>query len=497
MTSIYYPARCIGAVAITLALLSFLPATAQQQSPVRKPADDVKDAQVREAQGLKPNENLLFNGWGVTPAGQHVTISDLPLKLVVSPDKKMLLAASAGFNDPGLSLLDIASRRVTQFLPLERIWNGLAFSLDGRRIFVSGGDSGKVHVFKYADGKATSAGFVKPSPNAAAVFLAGIAVHPATGKVYVCNEANDEIWVLNAQTLALETTVAVGEHPHSCVFGADKRHLYVSNWGSRSVSVVDTKENRRVRNIPVGIRPNDMALAPDGRLFVACSGDNTVHVIQTQNGGKAGARGQPETPPAGGRPRDHLHLALSRLARGQHARWRGGLAGRQDALRRQRGQQQRDGGGYFKRAVRRRATQPRIGVGRERLHPGRLVSERGVRQPGQPDALRRQRQGLGLPPELPAPQRSADPEDGPGRIQSHRNPARGLGVLHQPAQPGADGRLHRTGPAQFALHAPGRCIGRPSPARASSPTRSASRARSSTCSTSSRRTAPTTRCSAI
>ena len=64
--------------------------------------------------------------------------------------------------------------------------------------------------------------------------------------------------------------------------GADQRHLYVSNWGSRSVSVVDTQHLRRVRDISVGVRPNDMALAPDGRLFVACAGDNTVHVIQTR-----------------------------------------------------------------------------------------------------------------------------------------------------------------------------------------------------------------------
>lgn len=271
-----------AAVVAALTLLSAIPVAADQQRPERKPGDDVKDARIREAAGLLPNENLLFNGWGVTPAGEHVRISDLPLKLVVSPDKKMLLAASAGFNDTGLSLLDIKSREVTQFLPLPKIWNGLAFSSDGRRIFVSGGDSGRVSVFKYADGKAEPAGFVRPSPNAGAVFLAGIAVHPATGKVYVCNEANDEVWVLNAQTLALEAAVSVGEFPHSCVFGADRRHLYVSNWGSRSVSVVDTQQKRRVRNISVGIRPNDLVLALDGRLFVACSGDNTVHVIQTQ-----------------------------------------------------------------------------------------------------------------------------------------------------------------------------------------------------------------------
>ncbi|MBI3875748.1 MAG: phosphoesterase, partial [Verrucomicrobia bacterium] len=81
--------------------------------------------------------------------------------------------------------------------------------------------------------------------------------------------------------------IPVGQHPHSCVFGADKRHLYVSNWGSRSVSVVDTETNRRFRDITVGLRPNDMTLAPDGRLFVACAGDNTVCVISTRQLEKA------------------------------------------------------------------------------------------------------------------------------------------------------------------------------------------------------------------
>jgi len=281
MTSLLPPHRK-AAILTVLTLTGFLSAWAQQEGVVRKPTEDVKDVRVREAAGLRPNENLLFNGWGVSPAGEHVPISDMALKMIVSPDKKMLLAASAGYNDTGLRLLDVNTRKVTQFMPLQKIWNGLAFSLDGRRVFVSGGDSGRIHVFKYADQKVSEAGSVKPSGNSDPAFLAGIAVHPATGKVYVCNEANGEVWVLNAQTLALEATVPVGEYPHSCVFGADKQTLYVSNWGSRSVSAVDTAKNRRIRDYPVGIRPNDMALAPDGRLFVACSGDNTVHVFQTR-----------------------------------------------------------------------------------------------------------------------------------------------------------------------------------------------------------------------
>lgn len=105
---------------------------------------------------------------------------------------------------------------------------------------------------------------------------------------YVCNEANQEVWVLNETTLAVEQTIGVGAFPHSCMFGADKRHLYVSNWGARNVSVVDTKTGKKLRDLSVGVRPNDMAIAPDGRLFVACAGDNTVHVIQTRTLEKKG-----------------------------------------------------------------------------------------------------------------------------------------------------------------------------------------------------------------
>jgi len=262
-------------------------------APVRQPDEDVNSPELRNRPGLHPDEHLLFNGWGVTPAGEHVPMSDLALKLVVAPDGKRLLAVNGGFNQHGLTVFDIPSRKQTQFLPLDKSWNGLAFSRDGRQCFVSGGSSGKIHVFNYAAGEVTFNRSVSPSRNPGNVFLAGIAAQPDTGKLYVCNEGNDEIWVLNPQTLALETTIPVGEHPHSCLLGADHRHLYVSDWGSRSVSVVDTQKERRVKSLKVGLRPNDLALARDGRLFVACAGDNTVHVIQTQTLERSEAEASP------------------------------------------------------------------------------------------------------------------------------------------------------------------------------------------------------------
>ncbi|MCC6820680.1 MAG: phosphoesterase, partial [Verrucomicrobia subdivision 3 bacterium] len=204
---------------LVLAMLIAVPTLSPATSlfPTRQADEDVKNPNLRMRPGLMPEAGMLFNGWGITPAGESVAISDMALKFLVSPDKKTLLAASGGYNDTGLTLLELAGRRVTQFLPLPKVWNGLAFSKDGGRIFVAGGDSGMIHIFKYADGQATPVDPVNPAPDEAGAVLGSIAVHPTTGRLYVCNEGNHEIWVLNPDTLALETKIAAGQHPHTCV----------------------------------------------------------------------------------------------------------------------------------------------------------------------------------------------------------------------------------------------------------------------------------------
>ena len=270
--------------------------SATKPTSVRKPDEDVNSAAVRNRPSLSASKDLLFNGWGVSPAGQHVSCGDLALKIVIAPDKKAAIAVCAGYNQQGVNVVSLDAKRESQFITLKQAFNGLAFSRDGKKFYVSGGDSGVIYVFNYKDGKASLEREIKPGPDEPQVFLAGIAIHPATGALYVCNEANHEIWVLPPDTLRIEKTIGVGQHPHSCVIGGDEKHLYVSNWGSRSVSVIDMKKGQRLRDITVGIRPNDLALAPDGRLFVACSGDNTVHVIGTGKLEKAGPDPSPARP---------------------------------------------------------------------------------------------------------------------------------------------------------------------------------------------------------
>ncbi len=85
-------------------------------------------------------------------------------------------------------------------------------------------------------------------------------------------------------------TIAAGLHPNGLVLDENGGRLYVANNNSDSVTVIDTKTNEVLRQIPLkpfavdapGIAPTAVALSPDGRrLFVACGGINAVVVVDT------------------------------------------------------------------------------------------------------------------------------------------------------------------------------------------------------------------------
>src|ERR1041384_1358309 len=76
-----------------LALASALVAPAAiKPTAVRKPDEDVDSAAVRNRQGLSAGRDLLFNGWGVSPAGQHVSCGELALKILIAPAPKAAIA---------------------------------------------------------------------------------------------------------------------------------------------------------------------------------------------------------------------------------------------------------------------------------------------------------------------------------------------------------------------------------------------------------------------
>jgi YVTN family beta-propeller protein len=76
--------------------------------------------------------------------------------------------------------------------------------------------------------------------------------------------------------------IPVDVSPYDLQFSDDGSMLYVSNWGSASVGVIDVASSKVVATIPTGDNPNDLELGADGRLYASNGNANTVTVIDTR-----------------------------------------------------------------------------------------------------------------------------------------------------------------------------------------------------------------------
>ena len=90
---------------------------------------------------------LLPNGWTISPAGQQVTLTDLPLNIVPLRDGKHALVASSGFNKHQICLIDLAKREIVASGQAHQSWFGLAVSPSEDKVWWSGGGAGMLHTF--------------------------------------------------------------------------------------------------------------------------------------------------------------------------------------------------------------------------------------------------------------------------------------------------------------------------------------------------------------
>jgi YVTN family beta-propeller protein len=262
------------------------------------PARTIGDATQQNPKYI-PGGFDLPNGWRITPAGKAIaTIEDLVLNTIVSPDGKIIVATHSGYLPHGIDVIDVKTRKLVQQIPLKTTWLGLAWSSDGHTLYVSGGNAtgakniagsmAPIYEFTYKDGLLSEkpSGSLVETIDAKKVWWSGVAYLPGKHLIYAANRGTgtgpSNVVVFDANTRQIVTRIPVEINPYATVLSKDGRRLFVSNWASESVSVIDTGTNKVIRTLHVGMNPNDMKLATDGRLFVACSNDNTIHVIDTK-----------------------------------------------------------------------------------------------------------------------------------------------------------------------------------------------------------------------
>ena len=244
----------------------------------------------------------LPNGWRITPAGTHIALpGDLPMK-IMPLGSSQLLVLTAGYHDHSLNVIDVHSRELLTSLDVVKAWDGMAFDAANGTVYLSGGGHAKrgfaaalarlgvnsamkddiekpILRARYANGKLTPL----PPLSIAGLeendrYIAGLALG-RDGALYALNIQTDTLYKLAGADFTQQSSVKTGYRPYGAVFSPDGHVLAVSNWGDRSVSLIDPASLRETARISVGSHPNEMVWSSDGRLFVVDSGSNDVSVI--------------------------------------------------------------------------------------------------------------------------------------------------------------------------------------------------------------------------
>lgn len=259
----------LPALVTLLGLLSFGARAGAQEAAA--------EAKAQTLRLKEPKVTLLPNGWRISPVGQHITVGDLPMNLVVSPDGDHVIVTNNGYSQPNLIVYDHTKQISRDRVMLESAWLGLAFHPDGKRLYSSGSAKSRVDEFSWDKATLKKTGeFVLPRPGNDS-FVGGLAVAPDGKRLYTVHVLGEKLHAIDLETRAVVKTIDLPAEPYTVLVSPDSATLYLSLWGGSKVLVFNARDLSLRHEIEVGEHPNAMAFSKDGsRLFVACANTNAV-----------------------------------------------------------------------------------------------------------------------------------------------------------------------------------------------------------------------------
>jgi len=192
-----------------------------------------------------------------------------PLVLVADNEGKKLYVAEATANQ--IAVFDIAAGKVKKVIPLPDPPSGLALAPSGQILYVTGAvPDGRIHVVNLKTGGIHSILTGGHTPNAPVV-------SPDGETLYVCNQFNNNVTVIDLESDKELAKVPVPREPIAAAVTPDGKLLFVANLlpagaadadcVAAEVSIIDTAANKVAANIQLpngstGLR--GICISPDG-----------------------------------------------------------------------------------------------------------------------------------------------------------------------------------------------------------------------------------------
>ena len=217
-----------------------------------------------------------------------MAVGNMPLGMIASKDERYLVVSLSGWREQGIEIVERASGRVTQRFPQRGAFLGLTWSSDGRALYASGGSADVVYVYSFSAGRAALADSI--ALNAPGIktarYPAGIALARSGKQLYVAENLDDSLAIIDLATRRVVQRIGAGPYPYDVAVAPAR--VYVSAWGADFVSAFDVSKNDALvarHPIDAGRHPSALTLSKSGeRLYAVSASTDRVAVIDTGEG---------------------------------------------------------------------------------------------------------------------------------------------------------------------------------------------------------------------
>ena len=121
-------------------------------------------------------------------------------------------------------------------------------------------------------------------PVSCLVLLAALPMLASSVRIYQTNSAGDDLDVIDPATNHVVMKIKDVEAAHGVTFSPNGERAYITCEGDSTVWVVETKDGRLVRKIPLSGHPNNIAISKDGHYVFAAivTAPGAVDVLDAQ-----------------------------------------------------------------------------------------------------------------------------------------------------------------------------------------------------------------------
>jgi DNA-binding beta-propeller fold protein YncE len=203
---------------------------------------------------------------------RQVDVGGEPLEVAISPDGRLAAVTTAFWDEPGLALVHLAGRPQVVRVEVGDAPCGVAFTRDGARVLVSGGDeAGEVFSVDVRRRRVVARHGLPGCPRSIAV--------TGADRAWVALNSRARLALVDAKTARTLRTVRVPALPDRLAVSADGKRALVSHGGRDATRVTDVDLAKgRLRRHRAGRLPSGVGWSGE-RMVVALGGAGKIVVI--------------------------------------------------------------------------------------------------------------------------------------------------------------------------------------------------------------------------